>query len=292
MLSTGEDAGLHTEPDASAPSAPSIGVMPEDVAAAARSARHLPIAERMAKISDTMMGRPYQSDPLGEGFGHDPDPLVRYDVFDCLTFVEEVVALSLAGDPAHAGEVRLGLRYGSNEPSYATRHHFMELQWIPSAIEQGWLRDTTKEYGATLHMEREVTADTWRRWPARHRFALTDDQLPMGIMQLDVLELDTAIDAVDRIRPGTIVLTVRADRAYKPIWISHVGFVVPADKPTVRHATRMASKTVRDHGLEWYLKHLKTYSKWRAVGVALLEPIEQGPRALTTATSPAPVAPR
>lgn len=275
---TDEAPGLTAPPPGAPVAIAPIGAAPPQLLEAARSVAHLPLPQRMARISDTMLGRPYLADPLGEGDGVDPDPLARYDVFDCLTFVEEVLALSMAGDPAHAGAVRLGLRYGGKAPTYANRHHFMELQWIPAAIANGWVVDTTAEYGPTTTLEREVTADTWARWRARARFALTDDQLPTGTMSLTILSLDDALEAVDRIRPGTIVLTVREDRPYKPIWISHVGFVVPADKPTVRHATRMSSKQVRDHGLAWYLNHLKTYSRWKAAGVALLEPVEQGPR--------------
>ena len=263
-----------------------LGATPQALLDEARRVRNQPLPDRMKAISDLMMGRPYLADPLGEGRGVDADPFARYDVYDCLTFLEEVLALAEAGDPAHAASTRLGLRYGQQSPPYAHRRHFMELQWIPGNIEDGWLVDTTAEYGPVTHMEREVTLDTWNSWAARKGFAHTDDELPIGTMKLDVLSLDDAIAAADRIRPGTIVLTVRVDRPWKPIWISHVGFVLPNDdgdqadgnKPMVRHATRMADKKVRDHGLAWYFEHLKSYSKWPAAGIALLEPVEQGPR--------------
>lgn len=263
-----------------------LGALPPELGRVAREVRHRPLAERMHHISDAMLGRPYLSDPLGEGAGVDADPLARYDVYDCLTFLEEVLALSLAGDPAHAADVRLALRYGQGGPTYGQRRHFMELQWIPGNIRDGWLRDTTAEYGPVVHMEREVTADTWASWAARARFALKDDELPTGTMALDVLDLDAAKAAAPNIRPGTLVLTVRKDRPWKPIWISHVGFVIPAETPTVRHATRMQSRQVRDHGLVWYIDHLRTYDKWPAVGIALLEPVEQGPRALRAVERP------
>ena len=255
-----------------------IGALPPELVAAAREARGAPLPERMKRISDAMLGRPYLADPLGEGEGVDPDPLARYDVYDCLTFIEEVLALSLAGDPAHAGAIRTSLRYGGRPATYARRRHFMELQWIPGIIAAGWMRDTTAEYGPVKRMEREVTEKTWSTWSARPRFAHRDDELPLGTMRLDVLDLDAAEAAAERIRPGTIVLTVRIDRPWKPIWISHVGFMIPAEEPTVRHATRMAEKQVRDHGFVWYINKLRTYTKWPAAGIALLEPIEQGPR--------------
>lgn len=238
---------------------------------------NLPLPQRIDAISKVMLGQPYVADPLGEGAVQDPDPLVRYDTYDCLTFVEEVLALSMPSDVVSAGPVRTSLRY-EGATAYENRHHFMELQWIPAAIEEGWLRDTTAEYGPVTVMEKQVDASTWSAWAGRKGFALPDDRLPVGPMRLEVLDLDTAIAAAPRIRPSTVVLTVRADRGWKPIWISHVGIVVPGATPTVRHATKMGAGSTRDHGLVWYLEHLKTYDKWPAMGVSLLEPVPYGPR--------------
>ncbi|MCB9674995.1 MAG: DUF1460 domain-containing protein [Alphaproteobacteria bacterium] len=257
---------------------PGESTLPEAVREAAVDSRNLPLAERIDRVSESMLGHPYVNDPLGEGRGVDRDPPVRYDAYDCLTFVEEVLALSLGGDPDHAAEVRLALRYDEGEIDYARRNHFMELQWIPHAIARGWVRDTTADYGTPTRMERVVDEATWNAWRSRGKFALTDEELPKGQMQLDVLSLDDAIAAAGRVRPGTLLLTVRADRSWNPIWISHLGIVVPGDTPTVRHATKMGEGSTRDHGLVWYLEHLKTYDKWPAVGVAMLEPVEYGPR--------------
>jgi hypothetical protein len=251
---------------------------PVAVVEAVERTRDAPLPERIDAISAALIDADYINDPLGEGAGHDPDPIVRYDAFDCLTYVEEVLALAMGSDPRHAAEIRLALRY-EGPVAYANRKHFMELQWIPDAIADGWVRDTTSAYGRPVQqLSREVDDATWKAWRYRSRFALTDEQLPRGVMRLDVLSLDDAIAVAPDIRPGTILLTVRADRPWNPIWISHLGIVVPGERPTVRHATRMGDGRVRDHGLVWYLEHLKTYEKWPAVGVALLEPLPFGPR--------------
>lgn len=257
---------------------PSIGTIPPEILRVATDVRDRPLPDRITAISAALLGRPYLSDPLGEGQGHDADPFARYDVFDCLTFVEEVLALALAGDPAHAADVRDALRYGAGPRTYAHRHHFMELQWIPANLAAGWLVDTTRDYGETLHLEREVTPATWAAWGRRGLFAHTDDELPTGVMKLDVLPVDAAIAAHDRIRPGSILLTVREDRPWIPLWITHVGLVVSGDRPTMRHATKMGGGISRDHGLKWYLENLSGYGSWNALGVAILEPIEQLPR--------------
>jgi len=45
----------------------------------------------------------------------------------------------------------------------------------------------------------------------------------------------------------------------------------------LRHATLIGNQT-RDHELAWYIDHLRTYKNWPVLGIAVIEPIEQGPR--------------
>lgn len=256
-----------------------VGALPAEVRMVAERVAAEPLVARMDAISRALLDRPYVADPLGEGVGVDPDPFARYDVFDCLTFVEEVLALALAGDPAHASAVRNSLRYGDSEPTYVNRRHFMELQWIPGVVGDGWLVDSTSSYGETVILEREWTAAGWANWAGRKSFHHPDEALPVGTMRLEVLPLATAREAADRFRPGSVLLTVREDKPWKPLWITHVGFVFEGEHGlVVRHATKMGTGRTRDHHLDWYLEHIGTYGNWTTLGVALLEPVEQGPR--------------
>ncbi|MCO4744065.1 MAG: DUF1460 domain-containing protein [Proteobacteria bacterium] len=258
-----------------------VGALPEGLRQLVMESRDQSLAQRMDAISATMLDRPHHDDPLGEGMGSDLDPLVRYDMYDCLTFVEEVLALSLAGDPEHAAEVRLDIRYAGS-PSYTHRRHFMELQWLPDNLASGWIRDTTADYGDVVQMERTVDEKLWKNWAGRANFAHSDEELPVGPMRLNVLPLEQAIEAAPTLRPGSIIAAVREDRSYKPIWITHVGFVFdgPTESTrTLRHATRMKkSRRVRDHDLVWYLKLLSTYKNWKVAGIAVFEPIDASPR--------------
>jgi len=261
------------------PAAADFGFIPPALVQRTVDASPLDLPARMAYISEAMLETPYVDDPLGEGFGVDPDPIARYDAYDCLTFLEEVLALSMSGEPYHAALVRSGLRYGENPIAYANRRHFMALQWIPGNTADGWLRDTTAEYGDSKLFEKEVNPGVWKAWERRKNYALSDEELPIGTMRLNVLPLDAAIEAAPKIRPGSIVFTVREDRAWIPLWITHVGFVVAGEETTLRHASRMkSSMRVRDHGLVWYLEHLKTYTNWKVAGISILEPIPAGPR--------------
>jgi len=275
-----DEAGDSAAPVEAPPAGAPFGRIPPEVLRAVEASRHLPLPQRMAAVSEPLLGRPYVLDPLGEGVPPDPDPLVRYDAFDCLTFVEEVLALSLAGDPLHAAEIRNALRYGDAPVDYVKRRHFMELQWIAGNIADGWLVDTTREYGETIRLEREVTPATWAGWSRRARFAHEDHELPTGTMALDVLPLDVAREIAHTLRPGSLILTVREDRPWVPLWVTHIGFVLPGDPPRVRHATPMGGGGTRDQGLAGYLSHIAGYGGWKVLGIAVLEPVEPGPRAL------------
>ncbi len=266
---------------------PPSGALPKGLADVAIAVRDLPIGARMKAVTDPLLGVPYKLDGLGEGDGWDPDPLARYDAFDCIGFVEEALALAMAGDPVHAADVRNRLRYGAGPIDYAHRRHFMELQWIPGNVADGFVVDTTAKYGATMHMEREITPDTWKRWHKRSAFHLTDDELPNGTMKLDVLPLATALTAVAALPDGAIVLTVRKDVG-TPVWISHTGFVVHDAEGHVmqRNASRRAGMSVIDEDLATYVHHLQTYTKWPSAGIAILEPVDPWPRRSALSSTP------
>jgi hypothetical protein len=274
---------------------PERWTIPEGVLAAVREARNAPLGVRMEAASRSFLGLPYLNDAAGELDAIDPDPPSRYDTFDCLTFVEEVLGLALAGDPLHAPMIRDALRY-RGKPSYATRRHFMEAWWIPDAIRNGLVTDITARVGRARTLRKSVTHDMWRHWAGRRLFRLPDDALPVGDWSLDYLDLEEAVAAVPRIPHGALLVTVRADRPWKPIVVTHISVVVPpaADAPPgaearMRHATRMGRRLVRDDRLGWYAAHIREYSNWPALGITVLLPREQGPRISALAPIALPV---
>jgi hypothetical protein len=258
-----------------------LGVIPESVLRAARETAGRPLAERMKAVSEPLLGLPYEIDGHGEGVGPDTDPPARYDAFDCVTFLEEVLALSLAGDPVGAPLIRNALRYQGGVPDYAGRHHFMLAQWIPANIEAGFFEDITHTLGETHRLQKEVTRSVWANWAGTTGFTMPIESLPVGTYGLNVLSLDAAEAAMERIPPGAIILTIRAPRDWKPIVVSHVGFMIDAGEgvpPMMRHATKMSGGSVRDHLLSWYIDHMRWYKR-PVEGISVLMPIDQGPRA-------------
>jgi len=260
-----------------------MGVIPGPVAQIAREVVNQPLAYRMKAVSDPFIGLPYLIDGHGEGIGPDSDPPARYDAFDCLTFLEEILSLAFAGDPVSAPFYRQALRYKGGEVSYSKRHHFMMAQWIPENIAAGFVEDITHTLGETHRIEKKITREIWRNWQGTYGFTLKLDELPVGHYGLNVMSLDAAEAAIDNIPAGAIILTVRQPKDWKPIVVSHVGFVVPSldGQPVrVRHASKMQGGAVRDHTLAWYLDHMRWYQR-PVEGISVLLPKEQGPRLIT-----------
>lgn len=257
-----------------------VGVLPSEVADAARASAHLSLPERMKAVSTPFLDVPYLVDGHGEGIGPDLDPPARYDAFDCVTFLEEVLSLALAGDPVTAPLYRNALRYSDGVSQYNQRHHFMMAEWIPANIDAGFLVDITSTLGETHRIVKTVERKTWSNWQGTRQFKHSLDELPTGTYGLNVMSLDAAEAAADEFPPGAIVVTVRQPHDWKPIIVSHVGFIIPTEEgtpTTMRHATKMAGEKVRDHYLQWYIERLRWFKR-PVEGVSVLMPLDQGPR--------------
>lgn len=99
---------------------------------------------RFQQISSYFLGRPYLLGALGEGPNgrFDQNPLYRTDAFDCLTYVNTVLALFFAKDLQTFQEKIIAINYENSKVAYETRHHFMN-DWNRSNIQLGLMEDIT-----------------------------------------------------------------------------------------------------------------------------------------------------
>ena len=230
-----------------------------------------PFDRRLLKVSERFLDTPYQPSPLGEGGGRDADPRLRFDAVDCLTFVEETIALSYVSQSAQVEPVLTRLRY-AGEPTFEGRNHLMEAQWLPQNIGKGFVRDVTRTYGgrSTRTFRKTLTRETWASKFSRG-LGLPQSRQPLGTFEWEMIPLPSVLALVDRIPSGTLLAVVREDRAFKPTRISHVGFVFHHGKQTyLRHATRRFAK-VLDEDFRSFLSRNAKYEKWKVVGVSLFE---------------------
>ena len=78
---------------------------------------------------------------------------------------------------------------------------------------------------------------------------------------MGVLSLDAALKAIPDIPEGALLVVVRQNNPYNPVWITHLGFVVRHSENDVRirHATKMGGGVVKEHYLKWYFEHIRLY---------------------------------
>jgi len=246
-----------------------------------------PLQERLLSVSERFLGTPYVFSPLGEGQGVDPDPTFRVDAVDCLSFVEQALAMSLAPRPEEVPVVLEHLRYAST-PSYEDRNHLMESQWLPNNLRKGFLVDVTRRHGAgdTVRAEKTLTA---RTWTSRSSLALQlpKARQPQGTWALDMIPLDKVMAHARSLPSGTILVVLREDLPLKATRVTHLGFVVQKGKRTyLRHAARSVYQRVVDEDLEAFLARHARYEKWRVSGVSLFE--ARRPADQASALSPTP----
>ena len=232
------------------------------------------IAQRLEFVSAPFVGAPYVISPLGEGMGVDPDPRMRFDAFDCTTFVETVLALSFAVDLPSA-ELRLDhIRYQGGELGFLQRRHFPEAEWIPRLIQAGYFEDVTQKVGrvgVSLESKR-LDQKVWERRREPRHLELPESRIPEGTFTLPSWQLDKALAHYDRIPPGVVLNVVRVNFQSVPVRVSHQGIVVKkGNKLYLRHAADRMYHSVVDEPLRAFLWRIAQYKKWPVHGINLLQ---------------------
>jgi cell wall-associated NlpC family hydrolase len=91
---------------------------------------------RIEVLSRQFLGQPYQINPM-IGSAETPETFVAsLDTFDCVTYVETVLALSLAATPDQFTEWLRKIRYEGGRIAWKRRNHYM-TGWIRSNVRAG-----------------------------------------------------------------------------------------------------------------------------------------------------------
>ena len=231
------------------------------------------LKSRVLEVSARFLGTPYLHSPLGEGTGVDPDPIIRFDAVDCLTFVEETLALSVAHNPTEVVPLLLQIRY-AHTPTYEDRNHLMEAEWLPNNVRKGFLRDITRTFGgaATVRVRKVITARSWAS-PSSRLLKLPEPRHVIGSFEMDMVPLADALSRAREIPAGAILLVIREEKPRRVTRITHLGFVVQKnDRTFLRHAARSGYHRVIEEDLTAFLTRNSKYGKWPVSGIALFEP--------------------
>jgi Protein of unknown function (DUF1460) len=140
---------------------PSNGL--DDIQSLLRQAQDLGAADKISFISSHFIGANSTLGPLGEGDLDifDRDPLYSFSDFDCTTFVETVMALSLSKDFEDFFSNILNIRYENGIVDFKHRNHFISLDWIPNNTAKGLLRDLTEQTGPSQLAKAYIDKRNW-----------------------------------------------------------------------------------------------------------------------------------
>lgn len=120
------------------------------------------LPQRIQYFSQQFLDKPYTWTTLGEGKAaqYDQAPLYRFDTFDCQTYVETVLALSLADSATTFKPCINRIRYANGKIGYIQRHHFTSPDWNEFNQQQGLLKDITTTFRDSRHHAIAHYADT------------------------------------------------------------------------------------------------------------------------------------
>jgi hypothetical protein len=257
-------------------SAPVLTLTEPQLDAKIAEAQRLPFTQRIEVLSALFLGVPYTDLPLGDGDqGPEPGPLFRTDGVDCQTYVETVLALANARSLDHAKAILDDIRYADGKPSFQSRNHFTEAQWLPANLEKGYFTDGVPVIDGRAPTETlTLVHSQWSKVPILRRLAGISN-LPDGKYHVRYLPLDELRSHVKSIESGTIIMVVREYDPNRIVRISHMGFVIKTGKGwMVRHASTGPEHAVIEQPFGEYVGKMSSFKKWKVVGFALALPVD------------------
>lgn len=92
------------------------------------------------------MGDPYRGNTLGGSPSSDESFTASLDAFDCLTYVESILALAGASDLRKFADNLRCIRYRNGNVGWVSRNHYMTA-WIRNNVRAGFVSNQTKGSG-------------------------------------------------------------------------------------------------------------------------------------------------
>ena len=215
--------------------------------------RAQPVAVRVDSISRQYLGRPYVTNPL-IGSADKPETFITgidgiRGGFDCVTYVETVIARSYAHNPKDYASFLRRIRYESGRVDWKRRNHYM-TNWIRNNARAGFVKPLN--FGAD-----SIT---------RQRQLDMVPGLPPQKQRFSCLPKRKLAKVADRIQSGDLIFFA-STRPHLDVY--HCGIVIrDRDRLLMRHASRSQGGVVEQE----LSNFLRTN---RMAGVILVRPIEQ-----------------
>jgi cell wall-associated NlpC family hydrolase len=207
-------------------------------------------AGRIEFLSRQFLGRSYEPNPL---IGSDDTAEVfsaSFDGFDCVTYIETVLALALASNVDDFSEWLRKIRYERGRIQWERRNHYMTL-WIRNNVREGIIRPASIPAVPTLTVERVLDVVPGLA-PQRTRVKCIPKR---------------AASRLERhLQTGDLIFFASTR---KHLDVFHAGIIVRGEKVSMRHASRSKGAVVEQE-LTDFLKAN------RMTGVIVMRPQTRG----------------
>jgi cell wall-associated NlpC family hydrolase len=171
------------------------------------------------------LGRPYEPNPL-IGSADTPEVFTAsFERFDCVTYIETVLALALAHNFDDFTECLRKIRYEGGRVEWERRNHYMTL-WIRNNVREGIIRPVSMPAVPTLTRERILNIVPGLA-PQRTRMKCVPKRAVPRIEQY--------------LQTGDLIFFVSTR---KHLDVFHAGIIVRGEKVSMRHASRSKGAVV------------------------------------------------
>ena len=245
-------------------------------------------------LTKHFVGTPYGVAPNGEGEQgrYVQKPLYRFDQFDCVTYVNTLLACYHAEDATSFLTYLKQLNYADADVDYLKRHHFMSADWNPSMEQLGYIKNVTPALAET---RTQINKPAWLR--AHTLESLYLPEMSPDSQQTRLQELQSqadqlhVVDGVVSYLPIADALQLLADdplwqafpdqlliEIVRPDWdltekiatklaVSHIGFFLrDGDRRVWRHASSDAGAVV-EQGLSSYLQAYRNHDTVKGIAI-------------------------
>ena len=279
FIGAGAPAPYAVGSDDSAPDSTTLRRFEETMAFARKNRLHeKPLGEIMTELGERFVDSPYVAGMLDEP--EEETLICRLDGFDCVTFVESMLAMARAiKQEQYAYETWTGFiqdqRYRDGKmDGYCSRLHFF-TEWIIDNQRRGTVKNITREVGGVL-LDKKIDFMTAHResYPRIAKddslFACIQD-MEAGLQRAEIYYIpqDQIHEAYDQLQAGDIVATATH---LKGLDVTHTGLVYDSGngKKGLLHASSSGSVKVSPD-LQAYVQGVKV-----TIGIIVARPMDPG----------------
>lgn len=193
----------------------------------------LDFAERIARISRLFLGRPYVEGSLGGGPDLPEELRLSLEAFDCVTYIETVLALAVARTTDEFIDTIRRIRYQGGTVDWVHRNHYM-VDWARNNEERGFVASLS---AGPATVEKTCTLDLIAGLPAK---AATFRYFPK----------QGSVEGAELVETGDLIFFVSTK---ENLDVFHTGLLVKHEgNLLLRHATRTANAVI-EQGLSEFM---------------------------------------